>query len=664
MTAQGRVVLVVEDEAIVALDLRGHLEHLGYSVPTTVAEGRRAVEEAWKLRPDLVLMDIKLRGDLDGIQTAQQIRERLDVPIVYLTAFGDAQTLTRAQVAEPYGYVLKPFHEREIQVALEIALHHHRATRRLSESEAWLSATLGCVADAVLATDADGKIRLMNEPAEQLTGWTRAEALGRPLDEVLVLRTEEEPGAPLWPPTASQRLIARNGSARPVEVERTAIHVESQQPDGAVVALRDIKERKRIQDAQQLMLKASAALAASLDLADTAALAARLPLPVLADGCVLHLADHDGLRLAAVAHIDPRAERLLRSALQSAPAPELSGVARVVRNQEPELHTGLQPREAGWLGRALGAPAPSALDEIPARTLMSVPIPARGRTLGALTLLQARPEGDHDALDLAIAQDLGRRLAAALENAELYRTARQAVHVRDDILAIVSHDLRNLLTTVLGSAELILQLPESALTPENIRRRMQATRRSALQMQRLIGDLLDVARIDEGRLVLELMECDVSTLVREGLETFEAGRRQSPGAQLLQRIACGRSVLRCDQARIHQVFSNLIGNAIAYTPQDGTITVQADIVEGRVRFAITDTGCGIAPSDLPNLFQRYGRAAGTRREGMGLGLFIAKGIVDAHGGRIGVDSELGRGSTFWFTLPLADSAALDPTAAS
>lgn len=177
-------ILVVEDEQVVAQDLKGQLVALGYSVMAIAASGDEAVQVATATPPDLVLMDIHFREGIDGIEAAKLLRSRLDVPVVFITAYADAETLERAKESEPFGYIIKPFQKRELRVAVEIALYKHRTDRRLRERERWLSAILRCIGEGVIATDASGAVKFMNEVAETLTGWKSAEVVERPLVEV------------------------------------------------------------------------------------------------------------------------------------------------------------------------------------------------------------------------------------------------------------------------------------------------------------------------------------------------------------------------------------------------------------------------------------------------------------------------------------------------
>jgi PAS domain S-box-containing protein len=251
--------LVVEDESIVARDIQNRLRNLGYDVPAIVAYGDRAVEMAADLRPDLVLMDIFLKGDMDGIRAAELIRARYDIPVIFLTAFADPGTLQRAKISEPFGYILKPFEERELLTAIEMALYKHGMEKKIKDSRRWLATTLQSVDDAIIATDTTGRIVLMNRVAEALTGWKETEAAGHDIGGVFSLADDD--GQPLPGPMeralqegaggqhSQATLVARNGIRQVVEYSATPLQDESGRVSGAVLAFRDITERQRTEEA-------------------------------------------------------------------------------------------------------------------------------------------------------------------------------------------------------------------------------------------------------------------------------------------------------------------------------------------------------------------------------------------------------------------------------
>lgn len=230
----------------------------------------------------------------------------------------------------------------------------------------------------------------------------------------------------------------------------------------------------------------------------------------------------------------------------------------------------------------------------------------------------------------------------------------EAVKMRDDVLAIVSHDLRNPLNTVIASAYLMTDLP---LTPEQVAKQLEIIKRTGHHMNRLLQDLLDVSRIDAGRFNVDPAPIDPASIVTDTCAQFE---QQVSSKQ--QAISCSLPDalpnICADRERLAQVFSNLISNAIRHTGQDGRIEIAATVAGDDVEFSVSDNGSGIPAEDLPFIFERFWQARRARRMGAGLGLAIVKGIVEAHGGRIRVESETGRGTTFYFTIPAIPAATL------
>ncbi|MBI4294851.1 MAG: response regulator [Chloroflexi bacterium] len=252
-------ILVVEDEAIEALDIQQRLEGIGYHVAGVAYSGEEGLSKAEELSPDLVLMDIMLPGKLDGVMTAEQIRSRLDIPIIYLTAYADEDTLQRAKITEPYAYLVKPFQERELHIAIDMALYKHKVEKKLRESEQWFSTTLKSIGDAVIATDRDGLVTFMNPVAESLTGWPLELAVNKKLTDVfkIVNRDTRQPvdnpvGRVLREGNVvglanSTILIARDGAERPIDDRAAPIKDDTGNLVGVVLVFRDVTERERVQ---------------------------------------------------------------------------------------------------------------------------------------------------------------------------------------------------------------------------------------------------------------------------------------------------------------------------------------------------------------------------------------------------------------------------------
>ncbi len=256
-------ILVVEDESLLAEDIQERLKIFGYGASVIAHSGEEALAAAAAACPDLVLMDIRLKGEMDGIETARLFRERFNVPVIYLTGEANDATLERAKATEPLGYLLKPIEEKSLYSTIEIALYKHRMDRRLRRIERWFATTLKSIGDAVMVTDTLGRVTFMNPIAEKLTGWKSAEAAGRPLTEVYqnVNAETREPLDSLVPqallegvvagPTSRAVLISRNGTETPIDDSAAPVRDNAGHITGVVLTFRDVSERQRVEQALQ-----------------------------------------------------------------------------------------------------------------------------------------------------------------------------------------------------------------------------------------------------------------------------------------------------------------------------------------------------------------------------------------------------------------------------
>jgi signal transduction histidine kinase len=272
------------------------------------------------------------------------------------------------------------------------------------------------------------------------------------------------------------------------------------------------------------------------------------------------------------------------------------------------------------------------------------PLVARGQAIGAVTHVFGRAEAGASSEARALGEEVASRAALAIDNLRLFEQAQRAIRGRDELLAIVSHDLRNPIN-VLALAVATLEQPDVALRGQTLPRMKRALQR----MEHLIADLLDVARVDAGTLRVELSPLPLAPVLDEVHEQWRPLCAEK-GVTLGKDYAAETlGVVQLDRERVMQVLSNLIGNAVKFTPPGGRVRIGAEPDGAWVKVSVSDTGPGIAPENLPHIFDRFWQKE-RRAGGLGLGLPIAEGIVHAHGGSIHVDSTPGAGTTFWFTL--------------
>ena len=410
---------------------------------------------------------------------------------------------------------------------------------------------------------------------------------------------------------------------------------------------------------QRRLAEFSAVVGSCLEVQGILKAIAAFAVPALADICVVDLASADGKALRMeVRFADDEKERTLAARVRrAAPEPgDVSPQATAMTSRESMLFSEVALGEVAGIadpaGRGQEPVGEALVPGLGITSMLVIPLVARGRTLGAVTMCAAESARRYSGHDLRRAEALIQRAAMALDNAQLYEQAQRATRARDNLLSIVSHDLKNYVTACLFSASALLE--ESKKDPRQAgQKQILVVQRSALKIDRLLNDLLQTARIEAGGLSLERQRVDPAVLIAEAVEALQplaTSKRQDLKSELPADLL---PAVSADAGRIQQVLTNLIGNAIKFTPAEGAITVRASCTGGEVVVTVADTGPGIAEEEVPHLFERFWQTKSTARLGTGLGLFIVKGIVEAHGGRVWFAETSGPGSTFCFTLPLA-----------
>jgi signal transduction histidine kinase len=398
---------------------------------------------------------------------------------------------------------------------------------------------------------------------------------------------------------------------------------------------------------QTFLAELSARLASSPRYPSTLETCARLAVPHFADLCVIDELRSDGAMVRVeVAYADANPAGLVVCAqilgpegpLRAAQAGALEA-GRPVLIGDVDSSEGLLParrdREVQW-------PA--------VQSIIVVPLIARDRTLGVLSFATVGSGRRYQAKDLALAIEVARRTAMAMDNARLHEQTERAVQQRQDVLAMVSHDLRNPLSTILVLTQLLLGDLATDARDED-QKKVTLIRRSAERMNRMIEDLLDASSIDAGHLSIDVKRTTLGPLVAEVMDVVRP-MAEAKSIRVVAHLPAEDCALLCDRTRIVQVLLNLVGNAIKFTAPGGSVRLSAEPQATALLVRVTDTGPGITKERLARVFERYWQARETASKGTGLGLYISKGIVEAHGGSIGAESTVGQGSSFRFTLPL------------
>jgi PAS domain S-box-containing protein len=513
-------------------------------------------------------------------------------------------------------------------------------------------------ADAVICMDAFQRVTFFNKGAEKIFGWTSDEIIGQRIETLIPERSRANHHHHVAEFGRSKVKARRMGERREiagvrksgVEFPAEAAISQVQQGDDVIytVVLRDVTVRKRFEQRQQFLAEAGEKLASSFGSSETLNQVARLAVPTIADGCILENRVGNGFLAGAAAHVDPGIEELLdqigevgvRIPPRSHPLTEILG------KPSPVL---LQSDTTSCLLEASSNPAyMKAVKAMNPQSALFLPLVAREQLIGALTLF--RTTGSFDSDDLGFAEDLARLAALALDNARLHDSVRASLRARDEMLGVVSHDLRNPVAAVKMLSRTLLRAPENAGTPA--RDSIELIAQAADQMDALIRDLLDVNRLDSGRLAISPTPVDPSVLLTDSLQTLRP-LVEEKGISLDLQIETALPKAMADRERIQQALSNLVGNAIKFSGEGSKIVVVARKDDEGVVISVLDKGKGIAAEQLPRVFDRYWQSSRTDRQGAGLGLAIAKGIVEAHGGRIWIESTPGEGTMASFSLPFA-----------
>lgn len=548
-----------------------------------------------------------------------------------------------------------------------------RAEQALRRSEERFRLLLEHASDIVVMLDHGGVIRYASPAVERVLGYRPEEVVGRecftfvhPQDRARVRDDFFSDIARTGPQNAVQfRAQHRDGSLRYLETAATNL-LGDPSMDGVLINVRDITDRTRSTEVQRFLAEAGEALASSLDYETTLASVARLAVPRLADWCAVDVVAEDGaIYRLAVAAADPAKEEALHELRRRYPFDPQGqhGVPQVIHTGEPQLVAEVTADQLA--AETVDADHLRLVQGLGMRSYLRVPLVARGRTLGAVSLIAAESGRRYGTTDLALALELARRAALAVDNAQLYEAERSAraeaqtaLRVREEFLAGISHDLKTPLTTIRGFAQLLARRVARSGIPgtEVVQEALASIDAATVRMTGLVVQLLDLARLQSGQgLDLQRQPTDLVALARQvAAEHQRATERHRIRVQAAEADISGM----WDPIRLERVVANLVSNAVKYSPEGGDVTVtlarDGAAAPERVWLTVQDHGLGIPARDLAHIFTRFHRGANVigRIEGSGIGLAGARQIVEQHGGAVEVTSAEGAGTTVTVCLPL------------
>jgi PAS domain S-box-containing protein len=637
----GSRILVVEDEGIIALEIAQSLRDLGYTVAGTADDCNGAVALAQTERPDLVLMDIVLKGEDDGIEAARRIRGERDIPVVFLTAYSDSETLARAREVAPYGFLVKPFRADELRAALDVAFAKHRMETRLRASEARFR---GAFADAPIGMallDAGGRITLANEALCRLTN-AAADVLEGRLITSLVSSTDRTritallESARAGTPSASQVELIHDAGDDVVcaIVSVAALAAAASGAEAFVVHVQDVTARQR----------AEAELARHRD-----------RLEELVAARTAELADREQLlreaqRIGKMGHwtVDLASGALCWSDEIYRIFGQTPG--KFAQSQAAFYDT-VHPEDRGLVKAAELAALRTGTMEVDHRIVLPD---------GSVRWVHERARVVRDVGGTArqlvgTVQDITERKAIEQRLLEAKEAADHANRAKSEFLSRMSHELRTPMNSILGFAQL-LDMDDGLSATQ--RDRVGEIRAAGAHLLALIDDLLDIARIEAGKLTVDLRAVRVADVVQQAVGMVETVAHQFDVR--IQVDVPPDLAAHADATRLRQILVNLLSNACKYNVRGGAVVVRCEHRSPETLvLAVADTGPGLTPEQVARLFTPFERVGAERSgvEGVGLGLARSKRLAELMGMRLEIVSSRGRGSVFTLTMSAARGEA-------
>jgi len=597
-------ILVVEDESIVAMDIRKTLQNLGYDVPYVVSTAKAAIQKAKEDKPDLVLMDIVLKGKMDGIEAADQIYTKFNIPVVYLTAYADDKTLKRAKVTEPFGYIVKPFENKDLRMVIEMALYKAKVENELRASKASFHNIVEKSADGIIVVDRDGVVQFVNHAAEVLFGRKAKELVG------------ELFGFPVMGGEVIELDVVRHGR-EPGIAEMRVAETEWNGQSAYLALLRDITDRRR---AEEKIKRAAQEWRTTFD--------------SITDMISIH---DKNFKIT-------RVNKAFANAFKKEPKELIGETCYEV------FHNTKQPCPNCPHMWSLKTKKPATLELFE---------PRLGIHLGVSTSPILDENGEVTS-SVHIAKDITERKLAEERLREANEKLKEYNQLKDEFVSTASHELRTPLSIIMAAIRIMLdEIPGEIV--EKQRDVLTRAMKNVKGLSKIVDSLLSIAKIESGKLDLKITVVNICELIKETVSNCNT-LAQEKSLSLDFEVPEQRIDICLDPDRIKEVLINLISNSIKFTSEGGWVKVTCTERDGEVLVSVQDSGVGISEEDIPKLFDKFtqfGRQAGPGEKGTGLGLAIVKKLVEMHGGKIEVESEVDQGTTFTISLPLTTKSVAE-----
>jgi len=606
-------ILIVEDEILVARDTENMLLNFGYDVLGIVRTGEEAVAKAGELSPDLILMDVRLPGKIDGVEAAGRIRDLYGLPVIFVTAHADEATLQRSKRTGPIGYLLKPFEEKELRMTVETALFKWEMDRELREKEEHYRTLVESLREGIAQGDNEERFTFANQAAHEIFGVAPGSLIGRNLREFLedkdLAVLEAENARRLTGETSTYELRIRrpDGEIRHLLVTGSPRFNSKGELVGYFGVLHDITDRKLFEEALQKEARKLSAMIEGME--EGVVFIDRQDLVIEANEYFLKLF---GLN---------KDEILGRSFWDTQAGKTFAECQEILASSRPGDEQGLM---------------------IVQKNIAGLKTVVRFRPIYRQGVYEGSVLNVIDVTELVLAKE----------------KAMAASRAKSNFLANMSHEIRTPLNAIIGITDLMM---DAELTPDQ-RDYLQMIQESSGSLLAIVNDILDFSKIEAGHVELDLSDFDIREAIT-GVCAVLTNRAHQKGLEFVCDIGPHiPSLLRGDPQRLRQILMNLGDNAVKFTPQ-GSVTVRVEREssaekEVTVCFSVIDTGIGVAPENQALIFEDFTQADSsvTRRfGGTGLGLSISRKLVEMMGGEIGFKSPLAPGqnggSCFWFKIP-------------